>query len=146
MARGIFNRLLGEVSSEQPWPNRFAAVRKASAYLREEGASRARRVEVIQSFEVDAMRVRLAGESEFGLRYFSDSSRAAGSYLFETFPASRSSLAIRPEWNSMAGFRQFQIRPNATVLEGPAFAQGPYLPGGQLQKYVHNWLDDLLPP
>jgi RHS repeat-associated protein len=127
-------------------PNRFSGVREASKYLQDMGVPRARRVEILQSFEVDAMRVRTAGANEFGLRYFSNPNRAGGSYLFETFPASRSSLAIKPEWNSMSGFRQFQVRPGTTILEGPASAQGPYLPGGQTQKFVLDWKNDLFSP
>ena len=92
------------------------------------------------------MVVEQAGDSEFGLRYFSDPSRPGGSYLFDTFPASRESLAIKPDWNTMAGFTQYQIRPGATFLEGTAAPQGPYLPGGQLQKFILDWRNDLLNP
>jgi hypothetical protein len=126
-------------------PNRFEGVQHASRYLQDMRVPRDRRVEILQSFEVDAIRVRPAGASEFGLRYFSDPNRAGGSYLFETFPASRSSLAIKPEWSTMSGFRQFQVRPGATILEGPAAAQGAYLPGGQTQKFILDWRNDLLP-
>ena len=110
------------------------------------GVPRADRVRILQSFEVDAMRVRTAGQNEFGLRFFSDPNRIGGSYLFETFPASRGSLAIKPEWSTMSGFRQFQVRPGATILEGPAAAQGPLLPGGQTQKFILDWRSDLIRP
>lgn len=43
----------------------------------------------------------------------------------------------------MSGFRQFKIRPGAIVLEGRTAPQGPYLPGGQVQKFVLNWREDL---
>lgn len=92
------------------------------------------------------MTVRQACQSEYGLRYFSNPNRPAGNYLFESFPASRTSLAIRPEWNSMSGFKQFQIRPGTTILEGRASSQGPYLPGGQVQKTIINWHEDLILP
>jgi hypothetical protein len=92
------------------------------------------------------MTVRQAGSSEFGLRFFSDASRPGGSYLFETFPASRSSLAIKPEWSTMSGFKQFQVRPSATILEGAAAPQGPFLPGGQTQKFILDWRTNLLEP
>ena len=124
--------------------NRFEGVQKASKYLQKMGVSRADRVRILQSFEVDAMRVRIAGQNEFGLHYFSNPNRVGGSYLFETFPASRQSLAIKPKWSSMSGFRQFQIRPGSTILEGPAAAQGIYLPGGQIQKFILDWRKDLL--
>jgi len=121
-------------------------VQEASAYLKTQGVPRAERVQILQSFDVDAIGVRQAGTSEFGLRYYSDASRPGGGYLFETFPASRTNLAIKPEWSTMTGFKQFQIRPGATVLEGPAAPQGPYLLGGQTQKYVHDWRLNLLDP
>jgi hypothetical protein len=108
------------------------------------GVSRADRVRILQTFEVNAMKVRTAVQSDFGLRYFSDSNRAGGSYLFEAFPASRGSLAIKPEWSTMYGFRQFQVRPGATILEGPAASQGAFLPGGQTQKFILDWRSDLI--
>jgi RHS repeat-associated protein len=126
-------------------PDSYAGIRQASQYLQEMGVSRADRVRYLQSFEPQNMVVRQAGQSEFGIRYFSDPSRAGGQYLFETFPASRASMAIKPEWSSMSGFRQFQIRPGATILEGRAAAQGPYLPGGQMQKFILDWRSDLIP-
>jgi RHS repeat-associated protein len=126
-------------------PNRFEGVREASTYLKGLGVPRGQRVQILQSFEPDAMRLRLAGENEFALRYYSDPKRQGGRYLFETFPASRESLAVKPEWNTFSGFKQFQIRPGAAILEGPAAAQGPFLPGGQQQKFILDWKLDLNP-
>ena len=127
-------------------PNPYAGIQDASAYLRAQGVSRADRVQILQSFNPQNMTVRQAGSSEFGLRFFSDACRPGGSYLFETFPASRSSLAIKPEWSTMSGFKQFQVRPRATILEGTAAPQGPYLPGGQTQKFIPDWRNNLLEP
>lgn len=127
-------------------PNPYTGIQDASAYLRAQGVSRADRVQILQSFNPQNMSVRQAGSSEFGLRFFSDASRAGGSYLFETFPASRSSLAIKPEWSTMTGFKQFQVRPGATILEGTAAPQGPFLPGGQTQKFILDWRTNLLEP
>jgi hypothetical protein len=126
--------------------NPYTGIREASKFLNEVGVTRAKRTVILQSFETENMIVRQACKSEYGLRYFSDPSRTAGNYLFESFPASRYSLAIRPEWNSMSGFKQFQIRPGATILEGRAASQGPYLPGGQNQKFIINWREDLILP
>lgn len=66
-----------------------------------------------------------------------------GRYLFDTFPASRDSLAIVPEWNRMTEFRQWQIRPGTTIIEGRAASQGR-LADGQIQKFI-LYLKDLLP-
>ena len=46
----------------------------------------------------------------------------------------------------MAGFKQFQIKPGAIVIEGRASAQGPYLEGGKLQKFILDWKGDLISP
>jgi large repetitive protein len=127
-------------------PDPYTGVRKASQYLKDMGVSRADRVRYLQSFEPANMVVRQAGQSEFGLRFFSDSNRAGGQYLFETFPASRESLSIKPEWSTMSGFRQFQIRPGATIIEGRAAAQGPYLTGSQMQKFILDWRSELIAP
>lgn len=123
----------------------YAGVKQASEFLKRMGVSRNDRVQILQSFEEGTISVRQAGSSEFGLRYHSDPSRAGGGYLFETFPASRESLAIKPEWNDMTGFRQYQVRPGATIIEGRASPQGPYLTGGQVQKYIYDWINNLLP-
>jgi RHS repeat-associated protein len=123
----------------------YAGVKQASEFLKRMGVSRNDRVQILQSFEEGTLSVRQAGSSEFGLRYHSDPSRAGGGYLFETFPASRESLAIKPDWNDMTGFRQYQVRPGATIIEGRASPQGPYLPGGQVQKYIYDWRNHLLP-
>jgi RHS repeat-associated protein len=127
-------------------PDPYTGVKQASGYLKDMGVSRADRVRYLQSFEPENIVVRQAGESEFALRFFSDPKRAGGQYLFETFPASRQSLAIKPKWSNMSGFRQFQIRPEATIVEGRAAAQGPYLPGGQKQKFILDWNSDLIAP
>lgn len=125
-------------------PHPYAGVREASAYLKSQGVPRNVRKEVLESFDVRTINVRGAGNSEFGLRYFDNvNAYAKGRYLFETFPASRSSLALDPKWNQMTNFTQFQIRPGAKLFEGVAAPQGPGLPGGQIQKFIPN-LDDLI--
>ena len=122
----------------------FAGVRQASAHLRTEGVPRSARKQILESFDVETIRVRTAGTEEYGVRYYDRvSAMEKGRYLFETFPASRDSLAVMPEWNSMAYFKQWQIRPGTTVIEGRAASQGQ-LHGGQIQKFI-LYLKDLLP-
>jgi len=126
--------------------NPYAGIREASQYLRDMGVPRADRLRILQSFDEGTMCVREAGPQKFGLRYFTDPTWPGGSYLFDTFPASRGSLAIKPEWNAMSGFRQFQIRPGTVILEGRTSAQGPYLPGGQVQYFILDWRSGLIWP
>jgi hypothetical protein len=110
------------------------------------GVPRAKRVEWLQGFEAGTVRMRAAGLKEFGLRYFDNvNAFAKGRWLFETFPVSRESLALRTVWNQMSRFQQWQVRPGTLMIEGRAAAQGLGLPGGAWQKFVLN-TDDLLAP
>ena len=133
-------------ATEFATPTPYEGVRKASSYLQEAGVPRNIRKQVLESFDRRAMQVRTAGDSEFGIRYFDNvNAWPEGRYLFETFPASRQSLALQTEWNQMQFFKQWQIRPGTVILEGPAAAQGAYLPGGQTQQYILD-IDNLLEP
>lgn len=110
------------------------------------GVPRRFRKQILESFDVRTLRVRTAGDAEFGIRYFDNvDAFPRGRYLFETFPASRDSLALQIEWNQMTGFKQWQIRPGATVLEGATSPQGVWR-GGQTQKYIFDPVADLLEP
>jgi hypothetical protein len=124
----------------------YGGVRQASKYLQEMGVSRAKRVEYLQAFDRGTISFRQAGASEYGLRYFGGRAKPEGGWLFETFPASRQTLALDPEWNSMTGFRQFQIVPGTPVIQGRAAAQGPDLTGGQIQKFILDWSTGLIQP
>jgi RHS repeat-associated protein len=125
---------------------RFGGIRQASQYLRDAGVPRAQRVEWLQSFQQGTVRFRSAGDAEFGIRYFGGEAYPSGRFLFETFPASRGSLALDPRWgNTMIGFRQWQIAPGTPIIEGRAAAQGVY-PGGQLQKFILDPKTGLVAP
>lgn len=108
----------------------YAGIREASQLMREMGVRRSVRRQVLQSFDVRTIRVRAAGEAEFGLRYFDNvNAFPRGRYLFETFPASRDSLGLQIDWNQKSGFRQWRIRPGATVFEGSVAPQGVWRGG-----------------
>lgn len=124
----------------------YAGVREASQLMRDLKVPRDVRKTVLQSFDVRTLRVRAAADAEFGIRYFDNvDAFPRGRYLFESFPASRDSLALQIKWNQMTGFKQWQIRPGATVFEGAASRQGVWQ-GGQTQKYIFDPLKDLLEP
>lgn len=91
----------------------------------------------LQSFDVRTIKVRLARTNEYGIRFHDKGLKATanGRYLFETFPASRNSLAIKPEWNNMTDIKQWQIKKGTLLFEGVAAPQGN-LSGGQIQKFV----------
>ena len=59
----------------------------------------------------------------------------------------RYNLSLPPEWNSMANFKQFQIKPNTVMIVGDAFSQlghGPQYVGEAVQWYI-NSLEGSLP-
>jgi len=43
--------------------------------------------------------------------------QAKDRYLFETFPATRSSLAVKPKWNLMTNIAQFKVKSGTTILK-----------------------------
>lgn len=53
-----------------------------------------------------------------------------GRYLFETLPATRSSLAVKPKWNLLTNIAQFKVKSGTTIIEGKAAPQGLGVPGG----------------
>jgi hypothetical protein len=124
----------------------YGGVRQASKYLQEAGVPRPARVSILQAFEEETISFRYAGPSDHGIRFYSDPKYPAGQWLFDTFPASRETLAIKPEWNDMIGFRQFRIRPGTPIIDGRAAGQGPYLPGGQMQRFILDWRSGLIDP
>ena len=69
--------------------------------------------------------------------------KAKDRYLFETFPATRSSLAVKPKWNLMTNIAQFKVKSGTTIIEGKATPQGLGSPSGQIQKYI-NGLEGLI--
>ena len=92
--------------------NIYKGVQEASQILKERGLPRQVRKNILQSFDVRTIKVRLARTNEYGIRFHDKGLRATanGRYLFETFPASRNSLAIKPEWNNMTDIKQWQIK------------------------------------
>lgn len=64
--------------------------------------------------------------------------QAKDRYLFEIFPAIRSSLAVKPKWNLMTNIDQFKVKPETTNIEGKVAPQGLGLLGGQTQKYIND--------
>ena len=125
--------------------DRFAGVKEASKLLIDEGVPRKYRVEALQSFEIDTIKVRKAGANEYGIRFYDNiDTFPKGRTLFETFPASRGGLAVKWEWNKMKKFKQFRIREGAWIIEGRISSQGKGLPGGLIQKYILDPLRDLI--
>ena len=120
----------------------YAGVKQASKYLKDQGVPRHNRKQILESFDVRTITVKKAGTNEFGLRYYDDiNAQAKGRFLFDTFSASRNSLALPTEWNQMTKIKQWQIKEGATMFEGIAAPQ-QYYSGGRKQIFVPN-LGDL---
>ncbi|PHM40123.1 RHS family protein [Xenorhabdus mauleonii] len=103
-------------------PDPYQGVRDASEYLSSTGVDRARRKQIIDSFDLSGMSVQKAGNNLYGSRFhgFGKTARPEGQYVFETFTpyTNRSGLAFPPDWNGMTGIKQFQITPGTTIIRG----------------------------
>lgn len=98
----------------------------------------------MESFKIDSIRFRKATDSQYGLRYYDGvDAKARRTYIFETFPATPKSLAVKTEWNQMTNVSQFKVKPGSVILKGRASSQGVGLPGGKMQKYITD-LNNLL--
>jgi RHS repeat-associated protein len=130
----------------------YAGVKQASEYLKSIGATRAERVQILQSFDVRTIRVCQAGDDMFAIRFhdFGETARPSGQYLFETFSnqINRSNLALPPQWNKMIGIKQWQIKPGTIFFRGkiaPQLNYGLNYIGGANQIFVYKpWLNSTL--
>ena len=126
----------------------YDGVKQASEYLQSQGLPRAYRKQILESFDVETIKLQTAGESTYGLRFYGGNANAEGRYLFETFSplTNRQNLALPYEWNNMTGIQQFQVRSGTTMITGTAAAQksfGSQYIGGANQWYINN-LEDLI--
>jgi len=118
-------------------------VKEASAYLKSMGVDRAKRVQILQSFNISSLSVEKAGNNLYGLRFhdFGETATPMGQSLFETFTpqTNRTGSALPYEWNGMTGIQQWQITPGTTILRGyaaPQLGYGPQYIGGAEQMFV----------
>ena len=129
----------------------FIGVKQASEYLQSQGVPRQFRKTTLESFDIDTIKLDVAGSNTYGLRFYDDiNATAKGRYLFETFSpqVNRSNLALPPEWNKMTGIQQWQVKPDTIIIKGkagPQYQMGDQYIGGVEQWYITN-LDDLIKP
>ena len=72
---------------------------------------------------------------------FGGDARPIGQFLTDTFgpTTNRVNLALPPKWNSMAGIKQWQIKPGTTIIKGkvrPQLSEGTQYVGGANQIFV----------
>lgn len=112
-------------------------IKKASNELKKIGYNKVDRRKILSSFDLGTVRIKQADVNSFGLRYYDGvKAQAKGQYLFDTFPQSRKSLALKKSWNDMTNFKQWKIKDGASFIEGNAASQGVRLSGGSKQKFV----------
>ena len=133
---GLRTPALGDQSALPDFPDPYAGVREASEYLQSIGVPREYRVQVLQSMDVETIRVNTADGDTFGLRHWGGDSAAQGRYLMPTLPGTRSDLAL-PPGNTMEHLAQFQIPEGTTYLSGRVAPNFGY-PGGGNQMYVND--------
>lgn len=112
----------------------YAGIKEASERMRELGIPREYRVQALQSFEPETVRLNTAGTDVYGLRYHGGGSNEFGRYVTDTLPATRQSLAL-PAENTMEHLSQFRLSEGAEYISGrvaPNFGQ----PGGGMQYYL----------
>ena len=128
--------------------NVYVGVKQASKYLKEQEVPRQYRKQILESFDIRTIRLGVAGENTYGLRFYGGNANAEGRYLFETFSSltNRENLALPYEWNSMTGIQQFQVKKGTKVIIGAAAPQSSFESqyiGGANQWYINN-LEDLV--
>ena len=136
------------IESGREAPYSYDGVKQASGYLQSQGVPRAYRKQILESFDVETIKLQTAGDSTYGLRFYGGNANAEGRYLFETFSplTNRQNLALPYEWNSMTGIQQFQVKSGTTMITGNTAAQksfGSQYIGGAKQWYINN-LEDLI--
>ena len=126
----------------------YKGVKQASEYLKLKGVPRKYRKQVLESFDVETIQLKIAGKDTFGMRFYGGKAEAEGRYLFETFTPliNRQNLALPYEWNSMTSIQQFQVKEGTTMITGRVAAQnvfGSHYTGGAAQWYIND-LGDLI--
>ena len=126
----------------------YDGVQQASEQLQSQGVPRAYIKQILESFDVETIKLQTAGDSTYGLRFYGGNANTEGRYLFETFSplTNRQNLALPYEWNRMTGIQQFQVRSGTIMITGKTAAQksfGSQYIGGANQWYINN-LEDLI--
>lgn len=138
-------------SSKAGASDTYVGVKDASEYLKSQGVPRKFRKQILESFDVRTIEMKVAGDNTYGLRFYDGvNAQAKGRYLFESFNnlINRENLALPREWNEMSGIKQWRVEPGATMIIGeaaPQFQFGFRYVGGEKQWYITN-LNHLLEP
>lgn len=126
----------------------YTGVKYASIYLRKQGVTRLYRKQILESFDVRTIKLIIAGDNTYGLRFYGGNSALRGRYLFETFSplTNRNNLALPYKWNSMTKIQQFKIKSGTFIISGitaPQLYSGSLYIGGAYQWFVND-LDNII--
>ena len=137
------SRAAGTVEEATSSGEMYLGVQQASAYLKSMSVPRAKRVTILQSFDILTIKVRVADDATFGIRFhdFGKTAKPSGQFLNDTFSSltNRETLALPWVWNEMSGVVSWKIKPGTTYLTGKIGAQlsyGPQYVGGAVQHFV----------
>ena len=144
----LWGSVAGRGSGEVSVSDSYRGVKEASEYLKSKGVPRKYRKQVLESFDVETISLKMADENTFGMRFYGGKAEAEGRYLFETFTplTNRQNLALPYEWNSMTHIQQFQIKNGTIIITGRVAEQtafGSQYIGGAEQWYIND-LGDLI--
>lgn len=125
----------------------YGGVRYASEYLKQQKVPRKYRKQILESFDICTIKLKIADDSTYGLRFYGGKSNLKGKYLFETFSplTNRNNLALPYEWNYMTGVQQFKIKAKTIIIAGrvaPQKSFGALYIGGAYQWFISN-LEDI---
>ena len=128
---------IGESGSNSVYS--YDGVKQASEYLQSQGVPRVYRKQILESFNVETIKLQTAGDSTYGLRFYGGNANTEGRYLFETFSplTNRQNLALPYEWNRMTGIQQFQVRSGTIMITGKTAAQKSF--GSQYIVGANQW-------
>lgn len=117
----------------------YDGVKQASEYLQSQGVPRVYRKQILESFNVETIKLQTTGDSTYGLRFYGGNANTEGRYLFETFSplTNRQNLALPYEWNRMTGIQQFQARSGTIMIIGKTATQKSF--GSQYIGGTNQW-------
>jgi len=114
--RSVNNGGVSETKQVTGIPNQYDGVKQASQYLKDIGMPRSVRKQVLESFDISTIKMDIAGNSTYGIRFYGGKAKANGPYLFDTFSPTinRKNFAIGVKRHKTIG----DVKINGKVLKG----------------------------
>lgn len=121
----------------------YSGIKNASKYLKSQNVPRKYRKQILQSFDIHTIKIKIADDHTYGIRFYGGNSNLKGKYLFETFSqlTNRNNLALPYEWNDMTGIQQFKVREGTIIIVGrvaPQLSFSASYIGGAYQWFIND--------